>query len=78
MAIKGIPPFAIHSFVMTEPESEMLLCEHEFTVLVFAASRVSAESVNAEFSRLTGMAKWSESGKNQFWGRFGAALNCPD
>jgi hypothetical protein len=69
MAFNGIPPFAIHSFVTTEREPEMLLCEHEFTVLVFAASRVSAESVNAGYSRVAGMVKWSKSGKKSLMGQ---------
>ncbi len=73
MALNGIPTFAIHSFLMIEPECEMMLCDHEFTVIVFAASRVSAESVNAGYLRMTGMAKWTETGKKsmkgQIWSR---------
>jgi hypothetical protein len=71
MARKGIPAFAVHSFVMTEPVHKMFLCRHEFNVLVYAASRVSAEAVNAGHSRLTGMAEWSREGKksilHQIW-----------
>jgi hypothetical protein len=63
MALKGIPPFSIHSAEMTVRSGQKSLCEQDFAVIVFAASGISAHSRRVATARITAVVEWSNKGK---------------
>jgi len=63
MAISGIPAFPIHSSAMTVRDGLKSLSRHEFAVIVFAASGISAYSRSFARARLTAVVEWSEKGR---------------
>jgi hypothetical protein len=63
MALNGIPPFGVHSTKMTVRAGRKLLSQHEFAVLVFAASGISAHSRSVARARFTAAIEWSKKGK---------------
>jgi len=60
MDLNEIPPFAIHSSEMTVREGLKLLSQHEFVVIVFAASGISAHSRSAARAQVTAVIEWSK------------------
>jgi hypothetical protein len=63
MAFNGIPAFSIHSSEMTVREGLKLLSQHEFAVIVFAASGILAHSRSAAQAPVTAVIEWSKKGK---------------
>jgi hypothetical protein len=63
MALNGIPPFSIHSAEMTVHSGRKFLSQHEFGVIVFAASGISAHSRLVARARITAVVEWSRKGK---------------
>lgn len=63
MALKGIPPFRIHSAEITAHIGPKFLSQHEFGVIVFAASGISAHSRLVARARITAAVEWSRKGK---------------
>lgn len=63
MALKGIPAFSIHSAEGPIPIGPKFLSEHEFGVIVFAASGISAHSRLVAKARITAAVEWSAKGK---------------
>ncbi len=63
MALNEIPPFSIHSSEMTVRARRKLLSQHEFAVVIFAASGISAHSRSVARARVTAAVEWSKKGK---------------
>src|ERR1700739_49623 len=63
MALNEIPPFPIHSSEMTVLARRKLLSQHEFAVIVFAASGISAHSRRVARATMTAAVEWSKKGK---------------
>ena len=63
MALKGMPAFPVHSAEVMVPIGPRFLCEHEFGVIVFAASGISAHSRVVARARITAAVEWSKKGK---------------
>jgi hypothetical protein len=63
MALNGIPPFGVHSTKMAVRAGRKLLSQHEFSVIVFAASGISARSRRVAKARFTTAVEWSKKGK---------------
>ena len=63
MAFNGIPSFPIHSSEMTVRAGLKLLSQHEFAVIVFAASGISAHSRGVARARVTVAVEWSNKGR---------------
>jgi hypothetical protein len=63
MAFNGIPPFSVHSTEMTVRAGRKLLSQHEYAVIVFAASGVSAHSRSVARARMIAAVEWSNKGK---------------
>lgn len=63
MALKRIPAFSIHSAEVVVPIGPKFLSQHEFGVIVFAASGISAHSRMVAKARITAAVEWSKKGK---------------
>lgn len=63
MDINGLPIFPIHSSEMKIQSGRKCLSQHEFGVIVFAASGVSAHSRLVAKARITAAVEWSKKGK---------------
>ena len=63
MALKGIPAFSIHSAEKMVRIGPKFLSQHEFGVIVFAASGISAHSRLVAKARITAAVEWSSKGK---------------
>jgi hypothetical protein len=63
MAFNGIPPFSVHLSEMAVLERLKSLSQHEFAVIVFAASGISAHSRKVARARFTCAVEWSKKGK---------------
>ena len=63
MDFSGIPAFPIHSSAMSVRDGLKLLSRHEFAVIVFAASGISAHSRTVARTQLTAVVEWSGKGK---------------
>lgn len=63
MAFNGIPPFKIHSAEMTVHIGRKFLSQHEWAVIIFAASGISAHSRRVAKARITAVIEWSNKGK---------------
>lgn len=63
MAANGMPTFAIHTPKRRIRIGRKFLSELEYSVLVFAASGISARSQRVAKARVTFAVEWSEKGK---------------
>jgi len=63
MALKGIPAFLIHSAEGEVHVGRKFLSQHEFSVIVCAATGISAHSRSVARARVTFAVEWSKKGK---------------
>lgn len=63
MTPKGIPAFSIHSAETMVHIGPKCLSQHEFEVIIFAASGISAHSRLVAKARITAVVEWSKKGK---------------
>lgn len=63
METDGIPTFSIHTSERRVRIGRKFLSEHEFSVIVFAASGISANSRRVAKARMTAVVEWSNKGK---------------
>lgn len=63
METDGIPTFSIHTSERRVRIGRKFLSEHEYSVIVFAASGISARSRRVAKARMTAVVEWSKKGK---------------
>jgi len=63
MARSGFPPLSIHCTEVLVREQRKFLSQHEFAVVVCAASGISAHSRVYKRARVTFAVEWSKKGK---------------
>jgi hypothetical protein len=63
MDLNEIPTFTVHCAAVTAQDEQKFLSQHEFAVIVCAASGLSAHSRAAVRARVTFAVEWSKKGK---------------
>lgn len=63
MALNEIRPFSVHSAQIMDGIGPKFLSKYEFSVIIFAASGISAHSRRIARARITAAVEWSGKGK---------------
>ncbi len=63
MDLNEVSPFTIHCAGVMARGERKFLSQHEFAVIVFAASGISAQSRVFKMVRVTAAVEWSKKGK---------------